>query len=96
MASSNWDWGRSGPLRVMEQDGKLVSYDNRRLLAAQEAGLPKVPIEIVDPKAIMPGSKKTWREAFDKRMRDRRNVAAGGVVPEGGLKEKPTKEGDCV
>jgi hypothetical protein len=41
----------------------------------------------------MPGSKKTWPEAFDKRLRDPRNIAAGGVVPEGGLEEKPKKEG---
>jgi hypothetical protein len=93
MEANKWDWSRSGPLRVMDVDGQLVTYDNRRLRAAQQAGLPTVPVEVVDPDAIMPGSKKTWRQAFQRRRNDPRNVAAGGPVPEEGLKEQPVDEG---
>jgi RHS repeat-associated protein len=89
MNNGNWDWSRSGPLRVMDQNGQLVSYDNRRLMAAQNAGLDSVPIEQVDPNGIMPGSKKTWGKAFDQRMNDPRNIAEGGPIPEGGLESQP-------
>ncbi len=89
MENGTWDWDRSGPLRVMDQNGQLVSYDNRRLMAAQKAGLDSVPIEKVNPNDIMPGSKKTWAKAFEQRMNDPRNIAEGGRVPEGGLKSQP-------
>ncbi|HYO52260.1 RHS repeat-associated core domain-containing protein, partial [Archangium sp.] len=89
MSRGEWDWSKSGPLRVMDVNGQYVSYDNRRLLAAQVAGVEKVPIEVVDPQAIMPGSKKTWEKAFWQRRNDRRNIEAGGVVPETGMKERP-------
>ena len=52
MANGAWDWSRSGPLRVMERDGGWVSYDNRRLLAAQQAGV-SVPVQIVQPGELM-------------------------------------------
>jgi len=89
MKAGNWDWSKSGPIRIMQQNGKWVSYDNRRLMAAQQAGLKDIPFEIVDPKAIMPGSKKTWEQAFGKRFNDRRNIDAGGAVPTGGLTTQP-------
>jgi uncharacterized protein RhaS with RHS repeats len=89
MAGGRWSWERSGPLRVMEQNGELVSYDNRRLLAAREAGLRQVPIELVDPAAIKPGAKKSWRKAFWMRMNDKRNLTTGGAVPYGGLTDSP-------
>jgi hypothetical protein len=38
---------------------------------------------------IMPDSKKTWAETFQKRFKDRRNVNTGGVVPNGGLNSLP-------
>ncbi len=90
MVAGKWDWSRSGPIRIMKQDGKWVSYDNRRLMAAQQAGLKDIPFEVVDPKAIMPGSKKTWEQAFRKRFNDGRNLDAGGVVPSGGLSTQPS------
>jgi RHS repeat-associated protein len=89
MRSGKWDWDRSGPLRVMRQGDSMVSYDNRRLLAARVAGLDAVPVELVEPDAIMPGSAKTWGKAFTQRMNDPRNVVAGGRVPFGGLSEEP-------
>jgi uncharacterized protein RhaS with RHS repeats len=93
MREGNWDWVRSGPLRVMEINGQHVSYDNRRLMAAQNAGLPSVPVEVVSPEARVPGKRQTWQQEFDKRRRDRRNKIAGGVVPPEGLKEQPAVRG---
>ena len=90
MKAGKWDWNKSGPIRIMKQDGKWVSYDNRRLMAAQNAGLDNIPYRVVNPNAIMPGSKKTWAEAFQKRFDDVRNVEAGGAVPRGGLSSQPT------
>jgi RHS repeat-associated protein len=89
MGNGAWDWSRSGPLRVMERDGGWVSYDNRRLLAAQQSGLSAVPIQIVQPGGMMkPGL--TWEQAFLNRFTDPRNISAGGVVPNGGLAIPPT------
>lgn len=73
----------------MERNGQLVSYDNRRLLVAREAGLSEVPVEMVEPNAIMPGSKKTWEKQYRKRFRDGRNQAFGGDVPNTGLSTEP-------
>lgn len=81
MANGAWDWSKSKPLRVMERDGGWVSFDNRRLMAAQQAGLDSVPVEIVG------GAK--WEKAFQMRFADPRNVSAGGVVPTGGLSSQP-------
>ncbi len=71
-------------------ESKVVSYDNRRLLSAQNAGLESLDVELVKGDDIMPGSKKTWNKAFQKRFNDPRNIEAGGVVPNKGLKEKPS------
>lgn len=90
MRNGQWDWERS-PLRVMEVDGQLVSYDNRRLDAAREAGQP-VAIQRVDPNAPHPDSStgKTWAEKFQERFRDPRNRLDGQPVPNTGLSERPT------
>lgn len=55
--------GRS-PLNVLEVDGQLVTYDNRRLDAALEAGVEKVAVQRVDPNAVHPSSTtgKTWQQ----------------------------------
>ena len=90
MKNGTWDWNRSGPVRVMEVDGQLVSYDNRRLRAAQLANLDEIPIEIVLAEDIMPGSKKTWEKAFHQRRNDQRNRVDGQPIPPQGRKELPT------
>jgi RHS repeat-associated protein len=90
MAAGNWDWSRSGPLRITERDGQWVSYDNRRLMAAQQAGLGEVPVQVVQPGELMPGSSLTWEQAFTRRFTDPRNVQAGGVVPNPGLPTQPS------
>ena len=89
MKAGKWDWSKSGPIRIMKMDGKWVSYDNRRLMAAQRAGLDNIPYKVVKSNDIMPGSKKTWSQAFQKRFNDQRNIEAGGAVPNGGLSSQP-------
>jgi RHS repeat-associated protein len=92
MRNGGWDWDRS-PLRVIDIDGQLVSYDNRRLDAAREAGLDKVKVIRVDPNAPHPDSStgKTWLQKFRERFRDRRNIKAGGIVPDKGLNSRPER-----
>jgi RHS repeat-associated protein len=93
MANGEWDWERS-PLRVMEVDGQLVSYDNRRLDAAREVG-GRVAIQRVDPDAPHPDSTtgRTWRESFQRRFRSARNRGSNGEpVPDNGLSERPRVE----
>lgn len=65
----------------MEREGGWVSFDNRRLLGAQQAGLNGVPVEIV--------SGARWEKAFKTRFGDPRNVSAGGAVPNAGLPTQP-------
>ncbi|HHK8073697.1 TPA: RHS repeat-associated core domain-containing protein, partial [Serratia marcescens] len=92
MKKGEWDWGRS-PLNVLEVDGQLVTYDNRRLDAALESGVEKVAVQRVDPNAVHPSSTtgKTWQQKFQERFKDRRNVKAGGVVPDKGLNSRPKR-----
>ena len=82
MKNNNWDWSKSGPVRVMWQGDRYVTYDNRRVMAAREAGVKNIPIEVVAPKAIRPGTKMTWEEAFRRRFNHPLNKKAGGAVPE--------------
>ncbi len=92
-----YDPAKYQPIKVIVVDGQMVSYDNRRLLAAQNAGLEKIIVDVVDKNAPHPDSStgKTWWQKFQARFRDRRNVSAGGVVPETGLREKPTLSRKC-
>jgi RHS repeat-associated protein len=84
MATGKWDWARSGPLRVMTKLGGVVSYDNRRFLAARLSKQKCVPVQEVNPNDVHPDSTtgKTWDQQMEKRMNDRRNSPR---VPEGGL-----------
>lgn len=66
-----------------------VSYDNRRLRAAQMADLEKIPIEIVAAEDIMPGSKKTWEKAFKMRRNEQRNWMDGQPAPATGIETLP-------
>ncbi|HTI22593.1 MAG TPA: RHS repeat-associated core domain-containing protein [Kutzneria sp.] len=90
MRAGQWDWNRS-PVHVMEIDGQLVSYDNRRLDAAREAGVP-VGVVRVRPDDPHPESTtgKTWAEKFQERFTDPRNRLDGRPVPNTGLSERPT------
>lgn len=80
------------PMRVINVEGQLVSYDNRRLLSAQNAGITEIEIELINPSDPFPKSEKgkTWKEKFIERFNDKRNIEAGGVVPPTGFKSKPT------
>lgn len=92
MRDGEWDWTRPGAgLTVMEVNGQLVSYDNRRLDAAREIGKP-VTIHRVNPNDPYPPSPNgvTWKEAFRKRMNSGLNRdAQGNPVPPEGLTERP-------
>jgi RHS repeat-associated protein len=95
MRAGEWDWDRS-PIHVMEVDGQLVSYDNRRLNAAREAGVP-VRVERVNPNDVFPDpqtgqpTRKTWAQKFQDRYRDPRNRGPNGEpVPDQGLRDRPT------
>ncbi|MDX2087889.1 MAG: DUF6531 domain-containing protein [Kofleriaceae bacterium] len=92
MREGQWDWNRSGPLRVMQVGDQYVSYDNRRLMAAQNAGLKKVPIVVVDPDSTMPGSKSRWADKFKSRRHKAMNLLNGMPVPPEGLKQQPKVE----
>jgi len=90
MKSGNWDWSMSGPLNVMERDGQWVSYDNRGLMAAQNAGIDSVPVQVVKPNDLVPGKNINWEKAFtDIRFNDPRNIKLGGPVPNSGLSAQP-------
>jgi hypothetical protein len=83
-----WDWRRERPPEGHGRERPTRQYDNRRLMAAQQAGLPTVPIEIVNPSDIMPGSKKDVGKGV-LAEEDDKGQDAGGVVPEEGLKRSP-------
>jgi uncharacterized protein RhaS with RHS repeats len=93
MKTSNWDWGRSGPLNVAEIDGQLVSLDNRRLYAAQMADLESVPINKVnlsDP-LPKPATGGTYGSNLDKKLNSKpKNTNVPRVqLPKTGTKNKP-------
>jgi uncharacterized protein RhaS with RHS repeats len=86
-----FDAAKYEPIRVMDVDGQLVSYDNRRLLSAQNAGLETLTVDVVNPNSPHPDSTtgKTWLQKFQERFRHKKNKKSGGIVPDKGLKEKP-------
>jgi hypothetical protein len=45
-----------------------MSFDNRRLLAAQNANLNAVPVQRVNLADIKPGTNITWGESLRKRL----------------------------
>lgn len=92
MRAGTWDWTRPGTaLRVMEVNGQLVTYDNRRLDAALDVDSTRVPITRVDPAAPdgISTAGRTWQQAFTKRLGDPRNARAGGRLPPEGTSERP-------
>ena len=99
MKDGTWDWNKfpddhqtpSG-LRVVEVDGELVSLDNRRLLAAQNAGLAEVPIIKVLPDDAMLGGGtygKNLKVKLNSRPKNRPDLPKI-KLPETGTKTKPT------
>lgn len=70
-------------------NGNLASYDNRRLMAAQQAGLDSVPVQFVKPTDIHPEIPGTWENALLKRLNHEWNIKAGGAVPNSGISSQP-------
>jgi RHS repeat-associated protein len=92
MNTKNWDGNRSGSLDVAEIDGQMVSLDNRRLYAAQEAGLDSVPIRKVDLNAPRSGG-GTYRSNLNKKLNSRpksRPDLPKVQLPQAGTSTKPT------
>lgn len=92
MKSGEWDWSQPGSaLRVLEMNGHLVTYDNRRLDAALEAEQERVPITRLNATDPDPASTtgRTWEQSFKRRFNSPRNRAARGKVPDGGTQDRP-------
>ncbi len=97
MKDGTWDWNRfpddhqnSSALKVAEIDGQLVSFDNRRLLAAQNAGLEEVPIVRVNLDDIKPGTNITWGKSLKKRLFSSPGKEYPKIqLPEKGTPDKP-------
>jgi hypothetical protein len=92
MKAGEWDWSQPGSeLRVLEMNGHLVTYDNRRLDAALEAGQERVPITRLNSTEADPASTtgRTWEQSFKRRFNSPRNRSARGRVPDGGTKDRP-------
>jgi hypothetical protein len=99
MRDGTWDWNRTSRsgnnvavLTVAEVDGQLVSFDNRRLLAAQNAEIKQVAIRRVNLSDIKPGTTITWQESLTRRLNS--SPAGSGLpkvqLPANGTSEKPT------
>lgn len=69
-----FDPSKYKPINVIIVDGQMVTYDNRRLLAAQNAGLNTLEINTVEADELFPLSekKKTWWDKFKKRYKDKK------------------------
>ena len=77
-----FDPSKYKPINVIIVDGQMVTYDNRRLLAAQNAGLNTLEINTVEADELFPLSEKnTWWDKFKERYKDDRNIVEGGIVP---------------
>jgi hypothetical protein len=98
MRDGSWDWMRTSKsgnnvavLTVAEVDGQLVSFDNRRLLAAQNAELKQVAVQRVNLSDIKPGTTITWQESLNRRLNS--SPKGSGLpkvpLPNQGTPEKP-------
>ncbi|MDJ1469675.1 RHS repeat-associated core domain-containing protein [Cytophagaceae bacterium DM2B3-1] len=96
MKDGTWDWNKfpdnhptPSALRVVEVNGELVSLDNRRLLAAQNAGLKEVPIIKVKAEDAMPGG-GTYGKNLAKKLYSSPSKEIPKVqLPPTGTKTKP-------
>jgi RHS repeat-associated protein len=93
-----WDWHKfpdshpdSSALKVAEVDGQLVSFNNRRLLAAQNAKLSAIPVVRVDLADIKPGTTITWGESLKRRFNSSPDLAKYPKIqlPKKGTPNKP-------
>jgi hypothetical protein len=59
------------PLNVINRNGKLVSFDNRRLDASQDLAMKEVPVNMVDGIDPYPASTtgKTRDDVFNERLK---------------------------
>ncbi|CAF3983775.1 unnamed protein product [Rotaria sp. Silwood1] len=90
MMTGQWIWDRqpdehqkSSALKVADINGQLVSFDNRRLLAAQELHLKHVPIVRVNLEDLRPTTSMTWQKSFEIRLKQSK-------LPSQGTSEQPS------
>ena len=76
MMAHMWIWDRfpdehqaSSPIRIAFINEHFVSFDNRRLYAAQESQLKRIPVIQVNLDDIRPTTTMTWRKAFENRLK---------------------------
>ena len=76
MSTGEWMWNRhpdehqaSSALRVALINEQFVSFDNRRLYAAQDLRLKRIPIIQVNLDDRRPTTTMTWRNAFENRLK---------------------------
>lgn len=76
MITGKWMWNRhpdehpaSSALRVALINDHYVSFDNRRLYAAQDLCLKRIPVIQVNLDDIRPTTTMTWRNAFENRLK---------------------------
>ncbi len=84
MMANEWIWDRhpdehqaSSALRVAFINEHLVSFDNRRLYAAQDLRLKRIPIIKVNLDDIRPTTNMTWRKAFENRLKQSKLPSEG-------------------
>jgi len=91
MKAGQWEWERS-PLEVAEVNGQRVSLDNRRLVAAQRAGVESVPIKLVNLDDARPGGGtygSNLKKKLNSRPKHRRDLPKI-ALPAEGRKERPS------
>jgi hypothetical protein len=78
MRKNGWDYSKEPPDMVEYSDGRIVTLDHRRLVAARQAGLEEVPAR------VHPSS-----ESIDIDQADRYKLEIGFTDPETGKVYKP-------
>lgn len=84
MKTGKWMWNRhpdehpaSSALRVALINGHYVSFDNRRLYAAQDLCLKRIPVVQVNLDDVRPKTMMTWRKSFENRLKTSKLPAEG-------------------
>jgi hypothetical protein len=84
MTAGRWIWDRypdehqtPSALRIAFINGHFVSFDNRRLYAAQESRLKRIPVIQVNLDDIRPTTNMTWRKSFENRLKQSKLPSEG-------------------
>ncbi|MEJ7731873.1 MAG: hypothetical protein WKG00_22015 [Polyangiaceae bacterium] len=83
MRANGWDYSKPSPDVVRMSDGRLVSVDNRRIVAARQAGLDDIPLELHGAADKIP-TDQAGRFTLKKSYTD---PDTGRVYPKGSVPE---------